>query len=130
MATGRSLSELAILVGGKLIGEGATIIGKVASIDEAGPGDITFLSNPRYQRFLAQCRASAVIVGPGIIDEGQRETKLSFIEAAIRTLPLPKIFQLFCPAPQFNGEVSPGAFVDASAIIAEQVTVFARCLCR
>ena len=124
MATGRSLSELAVLVGGKLIGEGATIIGKVASIDEAGPGDITFLSNPRYRRFLAQCRASAVIVGPGIIDEGQRETKLSFIEAADPYIAFAKIFQLFCPAPQFSGEVSPGAFVDASAIIAEQVTIF------
>ena len=95
MATGRSLSELAVLVGGKLIGEGATIIGKVASIDEAGPGDITFLSNPRYRRFLAHCRASAVIVGPGLIDEGQRDATLSFIEAADPYLAFAKIFQLF-----------------------------------
>ncbi len=41
---------------------------RVAPIDGPVPGEITFLTNPRYQRFLPQCRASAVIVGPGVVE--------------------------------------------------------------
>ena len=36
----------------------------VATLDEAGPGEITFLANPRYRRRLAATRAGAVILGP------------------------------------------------------------------
>ncbi|MHB9030353.1 MAG: LpxD N-terminal domain-containing protein, partial [Candidatus Latescibacterota bacterium] len=34
----------------------------VASLEEASPEDITFLSNPKYERHLASTRARAVIV--------------------------------------------------------------------
>ena len=35
---------------------------RVAGIEDAGPGDLTFLSNPKYASKLATTRASAVIV--------------------------------------------------------------------
>jgi UDP-3-O-[3-hydroxymyristoyl] glucosamine N-acyltransferase len=35
----------------------------VAGIHDAGPGTVTFLANPKYERSLAQTRASAVILG-------------------------------------------------------------------
>lgn len=123
MTTSKTLDELANYVGGRVIGDGAAIIHQVAPIDEAAPGDITFLSNPRYQRFLAHCRASAVIVGPGVVGAGQHGAQLNFIEAADPYVAFAKIFQLFCPAPQFSGEVSPRAFVDPSAIMGEDVTI-------
>ena len=37
-------------------------IRRVAGIEQAGPGDLTFLANPRYQALLGQTRASAVIL--------------------------------------------------------------------
>ncbi|MCK5571445.1 MAG: UDP-3-O-(3-hydroxymyristoyl)glucosamine N-acyltransferase [Bacteroidetes bacterium] len=39
---------------------------RVAKIEEAREGDITFLANPRYERFLYTTLASALIVGKGV----------------------------------------------------------------
>jgi UDP-3-O-[3-hydroxymyristoyl] glucosamine N-acyltransferase len=41
-------------------------IARVAKIEEARGGDITFLANPRYERFLSTTLASALIVGKGV----------------------------------------------------------------
>ena len=58
------LSDLAALLGCELHGDGGVEITRVAPIESAGSGDITFVANPRYLKFLADCRASAVILAP------------------------------------------------------------------
>jgi UDP-3-O-[3-hydroxymyristoyl] glucosamine N-acyltransferase len=60
-----TLSEIVARLGGEAVGESATPITGVATLDSAGPGEITFLANPRYRGQLAATRAGAVIVGPG-----------------------------------------------------------------
>ncbi|MBI3858266.1 MAG: UDP-3-O-(3-hydroxymyristoyl)glucosamine N-acyltransferase [Planctomycetes bacterium] len=60
-----TLEELARLVGGKVSGDGRTVIRAVNGIREAGPGDITFLANTKYAPLLASTKASAVIVAEG-----------------------------------------------------------------
>lgn len=62
-----TLDELARLVGGRVTGDGRTLIRGVNGLREAGPGDITFLANARYAPLLATTRASAVILGDGVI---------------------------------------------------------------
>ncbi len=58
------LSELASALGCTLEGDGALEIRGLRGIREAGPGDLTFLANPRYREALAASRAAAVILGP------------------------------------------------------------------
>lgn len=58
-----SLAELAERFGGTVAGDAATRISRIAPIETAGPGEITFLSNRKYQKLLATTRAGAVIVG-------------------------------------------------------------------
>ena len=47
-------------------------IHRVAGIEQAGPGDVTFVANPRYHALVGQTRASAIILGPAL--PGQPET--------------------------------------------------------
>ena len=61
--SGLSLSELADRLGTTVIGDGSVRIHRLAAIRDAEPGDLTFLSNPRYAGWLESTRASAVIVG-------------------------------------------------------------------
>ncbi len=61
-----TLDEIARLVGGKVIGDGATAILGVNGLREASPGEIAFLANPKYAPYLESTRASAVIVAEGI----------------------------------------------------------------
>ena len=124
MAITRTLAELAQFVGARVIGDGRLVIDKVAPIDEAGPGDISFLSNARYQRFLNKCEASAVIVGPGVIKAGSESTGKAYLETANPYVAFAKILQLFARDPQLNREISPAAHIDATARVAESVTIF------
>ena len=124
MAISKSLAELAIHVGGRVVGDGNVIIHKVSPIDEALPGEITFLTNPRYQKYLSRCKASAVIVGPGVAAACGDRGALNFLEAINPYVAFAKILQLFQPAPHFKGEISSSAYVDDSAVVAGGVTIF------
>jgi UDP-3-O-[3-hydroxymyristoyl] glucosamine N-acyltransferase len=56
------LRELAARLECVLDGDGDIDIVRVAGIQDAGPGDVTFLANPKYEKALASTRASAVIL--------------------------------------------------------------------
>jgi UDP-3-O-[3-hydroxymyristoyl] glucosamine N-acyltransferase len=57
------LSDIASRLGCALEGDGSVEIHRVAAIERAGPGELTFLANAKYHAQLATTRASAVIVG-------------------------------------------------------------------
>jgi UDP-3-O-[3-hydroxymyristoyl] glucosamine N-acyltransferase len=65
-----TLDEIARLVGGVVVGEGSIELTGVAGITEAVGGELTFLSNPRYEKFVAGTSASAILVS-----EEQRDLK-------------------------------------------------------
>ena len=56
------LSELATRLDCRLEGDGELDVTRVAGIQDAQPGDITFLANPKYEKLLATTRATAVIL--------------------------------------------------------------------
>ena len=58
----RTLEELAKHVGGKVIGDGTAVIESASTLDKAGPGEITFLSNKKYESQMKTTKADAVIV--------------------------------------------------------------------
>ncbi len=57
-----TVSELAARVGGTVRGSGDAVIRGVADVSEAGPDELTFISNPAYARHLGESRAGAVLV--------------------------------------------------------------------
>lgn len=60
-----TLSELAEKVNAELVGDASCQIHSIATLSNAKPGAISFLSNPHFRRQLATTKASAVIVsGP------------------------------------------------------------------
>jgi UDP-3-O-[3-hydroxymyristoyl] glucosamine N-acyltransferase len=63
-----SLSELTALFGGEVNGDASVRISRIASLDSAQTGDLTFVTGARYQAQLEKTRASAVILGPQLVD--------------------------------------------------------------
>ena len=57
-----TLSQLAGLLNGELVGEGHIKVTKLSKIEEAEPGSISFLSNKKYENFVYDTEASAIIV--------------------------------------------------------------------
>lgn len=56
------LSEIVARFGGQLCGGGDPEVSRIAPLDSAGTGDLSFLTNPRYRASLAGSRAAAVIM--------------------------------------------------------------------
>src|SRR6516165_299705 len=65
-----SVRELAELVGGKILGAADTVIQAARSLQEAQPGDITFLEDEKHLRRLTACKASAAVVPVTVTSAG------------------------------------------------------------
>jgi len=56
------LAELAVRFGCELQGDADALVERVAPLHEATSGSLAFLANPRYRRYLAGTRATAVVL--------------------------------------------------------------------
>jgi UDP-3-O-[3-hydroxymyristoyl] glucosamine N-acyltransferase len=113
-----TLTELAQRLGCRLEGDGRIEVVRVAGIEDAGPGEITFLANSKYASKLPTTRASAVIAGDGVNSAPcpvlrTSEPYLAFAEAVALLSPPRR------PAPG----ISPLAAVDPTAIIGPDVAI-------
>lgn len=106
------LAELAKRLGSKLEGPGEIEITGVATLDEASPSELSFLSNRKYRAKLRTTRAAAIIVGPEISDPGR---------PALRSdnpyLTFAKALEIFAPPER------PPAGIHPTAVIAPNVRV-------
>ena len=57
-----TLTELAERIGGRVDGDGQATVSGVAPLATAGPGEVAFLANEKYLRFMGVTQAAAVIV--------------------------------------------------------------------
>jgi len=114
-----TLRELAGLVGGDLVGDGAVVIRGVAGIAEAQEGDVTVFSDPRYEKLLATTRASAIIRPKGV------ECALPSIIAEKPHLIFVKVLGLFArfTDAEVRSGLHPMAIVDPTAMIDERASV-------
>ncbi len=64
-----SAKELAAMVNGKVEGNPEALLESFDKIEEAKPGSLTFLANPKYTHFLYTTHATAVIVARDFIPE-------------------------------------------------------------
>jgi UDP-3-O-[3-hydroxymyristoyl] glucosamine N-acyltransferase len=58
----KTLDELAKEIGAAVVGDGAAIVSSLNTLEEAGQGQVSFLSNLKYENLLATTGATAVIV--------------------------------------------------------------------
>jgi UDP-3-O-[3-hydroxymyristoyl] glucosamine N-acyltransferase len=120
----KRLCDLAEYVGGRVIGDGSVLISRVSPIEEAGQGDITFLANPRYARFIAASKASAVIVAPQVVGDKWATSGQGFLEVAQPYVAFAKILQLFAPSAEYRREIAASAHVEPSAKLGENVSIY------
>jgi UDP-3-O-[3-hydroxymyristoyl] glucosamine N-acyltransferase len=91
----------------------------VATIDSAGPAQITFLANPRYRAKLADSRAGAVIVGRGDRDVVSSPRIVADNPYAYYA----RTVALFHPEPPATPGIHATAVIDASAIVAPSAEI-------
>jgi UDP-3-O-[3-hydroxymyristoyl] glucosamine N-acyltransferase len=103
---------------------------RIAPLDSAGAGDLSFLNNPRYQPQLAASRAACVIVAPAM-----REAALSRGACIVTDEPyvyFARVTQLWKRAHaqqlQLQGGIHPSAVVDEAAEVHPSATIGPLCV--
>lgn len=90
-----------------------TEINGLAGIDQAGPGDLTFVSNPKYNSAARTTKASAIIVS-----ENFPAVPTAMLRAKDPYLTFARALELFNPPRQYAPGVHPTAVVHETARIA------------
>ena len=113
------LSDIAAEFGGRVVGDDQVEISGVAKIEEAQEGEITFLANPKYTKFLKETKASAVIVPLDVTEAG--DTLLIQAEnpyfAFLKTVVL-----FYPPQPLIEKGIHPTAVIGKETEIGEDVS--------
>jgi UDP-3-O-[3-hydroxymyristoyl] glucosamine N-acyltransferase len=112
------LRDLAERLACRLEGDGEIEIVRVAGIEDAGPGDLTFVANPKYLPAVSTTRASAVLL---------RDDAASGASAVLRTpdpyLAFARAVGLFAPRWQPEPGVHAMAAVAADAHLGDRVSI-------
>lgn len=117
MKASYTLAELSGLLDATLQGDGDIVITGLATLERAGPGKLSFLSNPRYKFQLASCQASAVIIHPDLA----AETGIACLLSKSPYVTYAKVSQLFAAHNPYA--VSAGMQIHASAVVSPDAKV-------
>ena len=114
-----NLDQIARLLDGELVGDPDLEIKGLGKIEAAGPGELTFLANPKYTKFLSTTKASAVLVSKEFED-----ISIPHIRVADPYLGFLLVLEQLNPpkAPGFTG-IDPSANIDPDAHLAEDVCI-------
>lgn len=114
-----TLKEIALFLGGKIIGNEDVIVENIRPIEEAGEHDITFIANVKYLKQLKTTAASAIIAAPGTAAEGKNLVIVPDPYAAFG-----RLLSIFYPAEHSYQGVSPDALIEEGASVSPEATVF------
>ncbi len=122
------LAAIVEALGGELHGDPALSIDGLAPLESAGPGQLGFLSNPRYQSQLAASRAACVVVGPAM-----RETAVARGACIVTEDPylyFARLTQLWKrqAARAAGPAIHPSAVIDPDAVIDPTARIGALCV--
>jgi len=121
-----SLQELADFLGAKLEGDPKSKVSGLASLDCAEPGQLSFLTNRTYRRFLPTTKASAVLLAP----EDAAHSPVPVLIAENPRLSLAKVASLFEQANKQHMAqgIHPTAVIGKNSIIPSSVSIGPHCV--
>jgi UDP-3-O-[3-hydroxymyristoyl] glucosamine N-acyltransferase len=112
------LGELADRVGGRVVGDPDRVVRGVAGLAEAGPDDLSFLTNPRYRKAAGESAAGALLVAPSSGVAGR-----DLLEVPRPSVALAEILDLFHPVERVRPGISPDARLGAAVTIGRGVAI-------
>jgi UDP-3-O-[3-hydroxymyristoyl] glucosamine N-acyltransferase len=112
------LGELAQRLSGRVIGDPERLISGIAPLDQAGPEQISFLTNPKYRQQAVDSRAGALLVAPGSDLSGR-----DLLEVKRPQLALANLLTLMNPPQQRESGVDESACLAAGLQLGEDIYV-------
>lgn len=113
----QTTGDIAARLGGALIGDPAAPIHGAGTLQDGQPGEIGFLSEPHYRKYLADTALTAVLLAEPCPESRATQIIVADVKRAWRELAASFAPQLPPPA------ISPQAHIDPSATIGTNVAI-------
>ena len=114
-----TLAELATITGGELFGDESLVVSRVAPMDKAQEGDVTFLSNPKYAKHLSECQATVVMVKA----EHKDQCVGNALVVSDPYVAFARVVQAMDTTPKPADDIAPSAVIAADVKMGENVTI-------
>ncbi|MCR9547820.1 UDP-3-O-(3-hydroxymyristoyl)glucosamine N-acyltransferase [Vibrio antiquarius] len=114
-----TLAELATITGGDLFGDESLVVSRVAPMDKAQEGDVTFLSNPKYAKHLSECQATVVMVKA----EHKEQCVGNALVVSDPYVAFARVVQAMDTTPKPADDIAPSAVIAADVKMGENVTI-------
>jgi UDP-3-O-[3-hydroxymyristoyl] glucosamine N-acyltransferase len=121
-----TLSEIGAIVRGDTEGDGDIPIQRLAKIEEAGEGDLTFLANPKYAKYLSSTKASAILVARNVEYKELRQRKRPIVLVRVDDpyAAFARLIDVFHPSTAaLPSGIHPSAMVARSAVIGKDAAI-------
>jgi UDP-3-O-[3-hydroxymyristoyl] glucosamine N-acyltransferase len=115
----KTLAEIAAFLGGSVDGDGNVAIENIRGIDEAEPGDITFVANAKYRKKMESTRAGGILVAPGTTCPGKNLVVVSDPYSS-----LGKLLELYYAEEESPAGISDKAFIEEGAGVSPDAIVY------
>ena len=113
--------ELCQLLGGELEGNPDISVDRPGKIEEAGPGSLSFLANPKYEQFVYETKASVLLVPKDFVP--QKPIDATLIRVADVYQSLGTLLNSMNSEEQLDEGISPMANVHESAKVGNDVRI-------
>jgi UDP-3-O-[3-hydroxymyristoyl] glucosamine N-acyltransferase len=122
---GLTLGELVARVGGALVaGDAAAVLSGVATLDDAGPGELSFITRTAMGDRLLASGAAAVLAGRDVELPADLRPDLAVVRVDDAELAMADALDAFAPAPDRPAAgVHPAAVVDPTATLGAGVAI-------
>ena len=119
----RRLTDLAALVGARIVGNDQLLIQGVGSLEDAGPEQIAFFHNTKYRKAFAATRAGAVLVSAKSAELADRPAKATLLVSENPYLAFGRLSSAFHEAPRPRAGRHPQAVIEPSAQVHPEAQV-------
>src|SRR5580692_4899742 len=113
--------QIALLVNGKVEGDPSSKVSKLAKIEEATSGSLTFLSHAKYVPYLKTTGASIIIISEGITDEKPEKATLIKVKDSRQALTI--LMEAYHKQKFAKSGIEEFAFISPNAVIATDVYI-------
>ena len=113
--------QIADFLGGDIQGDASVKVSDFSKIEEGKPGTLSFLSNPKYNQYIYDSKASVILVNKDFEPEREVQSTLIRVDDAYQSLA--RLLSMVDQAKPTKTGISPLAFISSTAEIGENAYI-------
>jgi UDP-3-O-[3-hydroxymyristoyl] glucosamine N-acyltransferase len=106
---------------GEIVGNPDVEVWDIAKIEEAKPGNLAFLANPKYNKFLYETKASIILVNKNLPIEGEVKATLIKVDDAYQAFA--SLLEMYQQSKPVKEGIEKDSYISDTAVIGNKVYI-------